>query len=64
MRIQPLYSFTFFLDGERGTVDVWPADAFVRFSGASFQIDAVRGPLAKAIYDARLAHAHCVRRFA
>src|ERR1700675_1628047 len=48
------YQFSFFFDGQRGTVTVYPAVAFVNWGGMQFESDAAKGGLALAIFKARL----------
>jgi hypothetical protein len=48
------YQFSFVFEGQRGTVTVYPAIAFVQWGGMQFESDAARGGLALAIFKARL----------
>ena len=56
MAIRPQYQFPFFCDGQRGEVSVFPACTWVRWAGMDFEIDAVRGALALAIFKGRMAY--------
>lgn len=61
MRYTVAYSFPFRFEGMAGHVEVYPAGAFVTYAGVGAQIEAWRGPILRAIFDARLAYANINR---